>query len=160
MFYLAIYLWPCKDQQPSYYAILTILDFVMNFPSSSSTCVGARNRLQDLSLSQRRADGVFGRAAEMQIQTGHTGGLRVLRTQSPKGDNGQNPRLLHLSGVFLTVGTFSLFSTVNILCLWELFSGGLHAAFLFLSLFAETVMSFLQLLTDKLSDRYSFPCFS
>lgn len=37
-----------------------------------------------------------GRAAEMQIQTGQTGGLRVVRTQSPEGDDGQDAGLICL----------------------------------------------------------------
>lgn len=61
---------------------------------SSLPLADERNCLQDLPLSKRRSDGVSGRAAEMQIQTGQTGGLRVLRTQSPKGNDGQKTRLV------------------------------------------------------------------
>lgn len=53
---------------------------------------GARNRLQDLPLPQRGSDGVSGGAAEMQVQTGQTGGLRVVRTPSLEGNHGEDTR--------------------------------------------------------------------
>lgn len=74
---------------------LTVCKITECSPSSKEPLLpltGARDRLQDLSLPKRRPDGVSGRAAEMQIQTGQTGGLRVVRTQSPEGNDGQNSR--------------------------------------------------------------------
>lgn len=53
---------------------------------------GARNRLQDLPLPKRGSDGVSGGAAEMQVQTCQTGGLRVVRAPSPEGNHGENTR--------------------------------------------------------------------
>lgn len=64
---------------------------------SCLSLVGARNRLQDLPLSQCRSDGMSGRAAEMQTQTGQTGGLRVVWPQSSEGNDGQNTRLVNLA---------------------------------------------------------------
>lgn len=65
---------------------------VVTFPLYSLPLVGARNRLQDFPLPECRSDGVPGRAAEVQIQTGHSGGLRVVRTPSPEGNHGQDAR--------------------------------------------------------------------
>lgn len=70
--------------------------------TSSLSLTGERNRLQDLPLSKCRPVGLSGRAAEMQIQTGQTGGLRLLRAQSAKGNDGQNTRLMR---VFASVST-------------------------------------------------------
>lgn len=56
-------------------------------------------------------------------------------------------------------GLIGFFYTVLLVPLANFSQIILHAATDFLLPFAETVMSFLQLLTDKLSDRYSLNSF-
>lgn len=101
---------------------------------------GARNRVQDLPLPQRRSDAVSGGAAEMQVQTGQTGGLRVIRAPSSEGNHGEITRSVPaptlVRGTLTTTASCAVTTYVS------------HFFFV-----AETVMNFLQLLTEKLSDR-------
>lgn len=76
---------------------------------------GARNRLQDLPLPKRRSDAVSGGAAEMQVQTGQTGGLRVVRAPGPEGNHGENTRSVPVPtlvrGTLTTLFPFLQFNT-------------------------------------------------
>lgn len=92
---------------------------------------GARNRLQDLPLPKRGSDGVSGGAAEMQVQTGQTGGLRVVRAPSPEGNHGENTRSVAaptlIRGTLTTLFPFLQFNTNHSLtcCNYLCFSSSL-----------------------------------